>query len=115
MTIKVERKKHDYCLKFLKWKISKFFLHLVDNNDKYHIVKDSKEIYRQKNVNHQSRLDNLLLKSHASQASDIAVPYKFSPSLIVPRCNKVAEGGYWITLRPSVGPLALKFIPPNVI
>ncbi len=24
--------------------------------------------------------------------------------LIVPRRNEVAEGGYWITLRPSVSP-----------
>ena len=26
---------------------------------------------------------------------------------IVPRRNEVAEGGYWITLRPSVRPSAL--------
>ncbi len=39
--------------------------------------------------------------------------FVFMHYLIVPRRNEVAEGGYWITLRPSVRPLVRHFASNN--
>ncbi len=35
--------------------------------------------------------------------------------IIVPRWNEVAEGGYWITLRPSASPSVRPFVCLEVL
>ena len=36
-------------------------------------------------------------------------------TFFVPRRNEVAEGGYWITLRPSVRPSVRQSVRPSVL
>ncbi len=59
--------------------------------------------------------------SHSYQEQPPPIPQRMQPSfqpgiatIFVPRRNEVAEGGYWITLRPSVRPSVRPFTLNNL-